>query len=129
VGQDEDSHWWVTLRLYVRITDTDGHPHQKKAIIRRRKKVTNGWWNQEWFARTLAVMQWLGQGGPAITLGSANGRVTVSTTPTSWECPVGIDYEAVERIGDFQGELAELRYREDDDDDDEEIEAEEPTDG
>jgi hypothetical protein len=127
VGQDEESRWWMTMRLYVRITDTDGQPHQKKAIIRRRKKVTKGWWNQEWFARTLAVMQWLGKGGPEIAVGPVNCRVTVSTTPTSWDCPVAIDYQAVERIGDFQEELAELRYVEEDEEED--AESEEPTDG
>jgi hypothetical protein len=118
VGQDEAGAWWVTMRLYVRITDTAGIPHKKKAISRRRKKVTKSWWNKEWFARTLAVMQALASGGVEITVGSGSGRLAVSTRPLGWDCPVAIDYHAVERIGDFQGEMASLRYVDDEPDDD-----------
>lgn len=115
-GRDEAGEWWVTMRIYVRITDVAGKPHEKKAITRRRKKVANGWWNKEWFARTVAVMQAIANGGSEITVGSGNKKVTVSTKPLEWDCPVAIDYAAVERIGDFQEEMAELRYVEDDED-------------
>jgi len=110
VGFDENGKWWVTLRIYVRITDCDGKPHEKKAIIRRRKKVTKSWWNKEWFARTLGVMQALGEGDDQIVVGSGACQLTVSTKPLSWDCPVSIDYRAVELVGDFQEEMSELRY-------------------
>jgi hypothetical protein len=74
VGRDESGAWWVTMRIYVRITDTAGVPHKKKAISRRRKKVTKCWWNKEWFARTLAVMQALASGGEQIVVGSGSSR-------------------------------------------------------
>jgi hypothetical protein len=45
VGRDETGNWWVTTRIYVRITDCEGNPHAKKAITKRRKTVTKGWWN------------------------------------------------------------------------------------
>jgi len=122
VGQDETGAWWVTMRIYVRITDTAGIPHKKKAISRRRKKVTKGWWNKEWFARTLAVMQALASGGADIVVGSGCTRLAVSTRPLGWDCPVAIDYQAVEGIGDFQEEMASLRYVDDEaDEDDEEV--------
>jgi hypothetical protein len=108
------------MRIYVRITDVAGKPHEKRAITRRRKKVANDWWNKEWFARTIAVMQAIANGGSEITVGSGNKKVTVSTKPLAWECPVAIDYAAVERIGDFQEEMAQLRYVENDDEDAEE---------
>ena len=117
VGQDEVGEWWVTMRIYVRIADTEGTPHEKKAIGRRRKNVTKSWWNKEWFARTLAVMQALAEGGDEIRIGSADRRITVSARPLAWDCPVAIDYQAVERIGDFQEEMAQLRYLDEEDDD------------
>jgi hypothetical protein len=120
VGLDEAGAWWVTMRIYVRITDVAGKPHVKRAITRRRKKVANDWWNKEWFARTIAVMQAIANGGSEITVGSGNKKVTVSTKPLAWNCSVAIDYAAVERIGDFQEEMAQLRYVENDDEDDEE---------
>jgi len=123
VGQDEAGDWWVTLRIYVRITDLDGKPYEKKGITRRRKKVANNWWNKEWFSRTLAVMQAIADGKPEITIGTSSEMVAVSVNPLQWDCPVAIDYHAVERIGDFQEEIAALRYM----DDDEELEADEAT--
>ena len=120
VGHDESGVWWATLRLYVRITDCEGTPYSKKAITRRRKQVTRDWWNKEWFARTLAVMQALSSGKPEIEVGSGARRLAVSITPIEWECPVSINWEAVERAGDFQEEMAAMRYLDEDDEEDEE---------
>ena len=119
-GYDEAGSWWVTMRVYVRITDTAGIPHEKKAIIRRRKKVTKGWWNNDWFARTLAVMQAVAGHKAEIVIGSGSGALIVSTQPLGWDCPVAIDHQAVEKIGDFQEELASLRYVDAETDEDEE---------
>jgi hypothetical protein len=130
IGIDDQGEWWVTTRIYVRVTDCEGTPHSKKAIIRRRKKVTRDWWNKEWFARTLAVMQALSEGKPEIEVGSGARRLAVSITPLEWECPVSINWEAVERAGDFQEEMAALRYLDEDEEEDEEAgDGEEASDG
>lgn len=112
LDQDTEGRWWTTMRLYVRITDTNGVPHQKKAISRRRKSVCKRWWNREWFARTLAVMQALARGADEIVIGNSPRSVSVSTRPLQRTSPVAIDCEVLERIGDFQEELAELRFAE-----------------
>ena len=117
VGIDNVRECWITLRIYVRITDLDGEPYEKKGITRRRKKVANSWWNKEWFARTLAIMQALSDGEEYIQVGAGSRRVFVSTDPITWKCPVSIDYEAVERIGDFQEEMSQLRYTDFEDED------------
>jgi hypothetical protein len=119
VGQDESGSWWVTTRLYVRVTDCEGTPHQKKAITRRRKRVTRDWWNKEWFARTLAVMQAISGGKPEIKVGSGKRRLAVSIEPLEWLSPVSINLEAVERAGDFQEEMAATRFFDEEDAEDE----------
>jgi hypothetical protein len=40
----------------------------------------------------------------------------VSTKPLEWACPISIDLDALERVGDFQEEMAALRYAADEDD-------------
>ncbi len=105
---DEAGGWSVTLRLYVRVTNVKGQPHEKKAIIRRRKTVTKSWWNNHFLARTLGMMQALSDGAPEIVIGTGKRGVVVQCRPLAWECPVSIDYEAVERLGDFQSEMAQL---------------------
>lgn len=118
VGQDEAGAWWVTTRIYVRVTDCKGVPFQKKDITRRRKAVTKNWWNKEWFARTLAIMQALSGGASEIKVGSGSRELSVSTTPLEWACPVSIDVKAVERVGDFQEEMSAMRYVEEEGDSD-----------
>lgn len=110
IGTDSSGEWWATLGVYARITDAKGVPWQGKTIGRARKAVGKSWWNKHWLARTLGLIQSLAGGEKVIEIGNGGGRVEVDTTPLSWECPTAIDYEAVERLGDFQEEMAELRY-------------------
>lgn len=118
-GQDESGHWWVTARIYVRVTDRAGVPFAHKDVGRRRKAVTKNWWNKEWFARLLAVMQALSHGTEEIRVGALPRCVSVSTSPLEWACPMSIDVEAVDRVGDFQEEMAALRYADEEGEDDE----------
>jgi hypothetical protein len=116
-GQDEDGTWWLTLRVYVRVTDTGGLPYQLKEIGRRRKAVTKNWWNKEWLARMLGVIQALETSEGIIQVGDDKTALIVSTDPLQWECPVSIDTEAMTRYEDFQREIAAARAIEEDDDD------------
>ena len=108
---DESGALWVTLGIYIRVTDLSGNPYELKDIIRRRKAVTKSWWNKEWLARTIGLMQAL-RSKPEdeeINIGNGKEEVVVGTIPLSWECPVSIDVEAVDRIGDFQEEISSVR--------------------
>ena len=113
VGCDESKDWWVTMRIYVRVTDLNGVPFQKKEITRKRKTVTSGWWNKEWLARTLGIMQTLADDAGNIEIGFGRRQVSVGAAPLEWQCPVSIDVEALDRIGDFQEEMAAMRYTDD----------------
>lgn len=115
-GRDEAGDWWVTMRLYVRVTDLNGVPYQLKEITRRRKAVTKGWWNREWLARVLGVIQALKGPGADIEIGSGRRAVSVSCAPLQWECPIAIDVEAMTRFEDFQKEMAEMRYADEESD-------------
>lgn len=118
VDKDDLGEFWVRTRIYIRVTDLNGNPFKDKEIIRKRKKVTKNWWNKEWLARTLGVMQGIANtdDNKFIEIGSEDKRkVVISTKPLDWECTISIDVEAVDRIGDFQEEMALARYFLDDD--------------
>jgi len=119
VGQDEEGAWWVTARLYVRVTDTAGVLFEAKDINRRRKAVTKGWWNKEWLARLLGLMQALRNAGTDIKVGTDSRSVTISTLPLEWLCPVSIDLNALERIRTFEEEVLDINNRADWDETDE----------
>lgn len=109
---DENLAVWVTVRFYVRLTDDRGEVLSRSMIPSRRKRVTKGWWNRQWLQRTLGVMQLLA--GEAnihgqIVIGKGNQEIRVDVAPLIWECPISIDVEALDRVGDFQAELASAR--------------------
>lgn len=112
VSFDDQKNWWITTRIYVRITDINGVPFEDRYIGPRRKKVTKSWWNKQWSARTLGLMQALcaANGDENIEIGEGKRKVSISATPLLWECPIAIDVEAVDKIGDIHEELAALSY-------------------
>ena len=112
IAVDDDSSVSVRVAFYVRLTDNEGTPLDVKMIPSRRKRVTKNWWNRQWLQRTLGIMQLIaGHTGldGQITVGQGREAVTVDVKPLSWECPVSIDVDALDRVGDFQDELATAR--------------------
>ncbi len=103
----------VLVRFYVRVTDAKGVPFERSKIQSRRKRVVKSWWNRQWLQRTLGVMQFIAGDGAdidgVILIGEGAERVTVKVKPLSWECPVGIDVIALDRIGNFSEEIASAR--------------------
>ncbi len=103
----------VLVRFYVRVTDAKGVPFEGSKIQSRRKRVVRSWWNRQWLQRTLGVMQFIAGDGAdingVIVVGEGTEMVTVKVKPLSWECPVGIDVIALDRIGSFSEEIASAR--------------------
>lgn len=108
-----DGTWNVVLNIYVRVTDVNGKPYELKEITRRRKVVTKGWWNNHFLARMLGIIQALETCAGHIEVGEGKRAVVVDTAPLCWQCPVGLDVEALSRQADLGEELAEYRTRDD----------------
>jgi hypothetical protein len=117
---DLDGTWNVVARIYIRVTTPGGTMFEGKEIGRRRKIVTKSWWNQQWLARLLGVVQALQTSDGCIAVGDAPRTVAMQSKPLSWECPVGLDVLSLSGISDLGEEIAQYRARDDDDDDDEE---------
>lgn len=121
--READGTWTVVLNIYVRVTDANGKPYELKEITRRRKAVTKGWWNNHFLARLLGIIQALETSVGRIEVGEGKRAVVVDTAPMCWQCPVGLDVEALSRQADLGEELAEYRTR----DDEEHVEADAAT--
>lgn len=111
--RDVDGTWNVVLNIYIRCTDAEGKVYEGKEIGRRRKVVTKTWWNKDWLARLLGVVQALQTEPGRIRVGKGNRALTVETAPLSWECPVGLDVQALSGIPDLGEELAGYKSRDD----------------
>lgn len=113
VAVDEQGNVSVLVRIYVRVTDAERKPIETAKIPSRRKRVTKSWWNRQWLQRTIGLMQFIA-GEIAdidgeIVVGEGDSRASIKVKPLNWDCPVSIDAEALDRIGDFGEEIAGAR--------------------
>jgi len=115
---DDDGTWNVVLKIYIRVTTPAGATFEGKEIGRRRKVVSRSWWNQQWLARLLGVVQALQTSKGLIEIGEVGRAVEMQTKPLSWECPVGLDVLALSGMSDLGEEIAQYRTRDDDEDGD-----------
>lgn len=91
VVNDMFDHPVVQLNVRVRISDLGSKPLVKKKRQSRRKHLCHDWWNEEWFVRTLAISQFLGD-GDQIVLGEADEeKFRISTNPYSLKSPISIN--------------------------------------
>lgn len=111
---DRDDSWSVVLQIYIRVTTLEGMPFEGKEIGRRRKLVSKSWWNKEWLARLLGVVQALETSGGRVEIGSGRYAVRMLTQPLTWTCPVALDVLALTGLADIGEEIAEYRAREHD---------------
>lgn len=115
--RDVDGTWNVVVNIYVRCTDGEGKGYEGKEIGRRRKAVTKSWWNKDWLARLLGVVQALQTEPGRVQVGEGNRAMVMDTAPLSWECPVGLDVQALSGMADLGEELAGYRTREGEEED------------
>jgi hypothetical protein len=116
--RDVDGTWNVVLNIYVRCTDLEGKVYERKEMGRRRKAVTKSWWNKDWLARMLAIVQALQTEEGRLRVGEGNRALVMDASPLRWECPVGLDVQALAGIPDLGEELAEFRAGDGADDED-----------
>lgn len=121
--RDPHGVWNVIVGIYVRSTDLDGKVYEKEEINRRRKVVTKSWWNKEWLARLLGVVQALETSEGRVEIGTGTRTLVMSTQPLGWQCPVGLDVLALSGMSDLGQEMASWRTRDDDEDEDDEAPA------
>ena len=80
------------VRLYLHLTTIEGQPFEKKAALRRRKRICRAWWNHHWLARTFAILQFLADGKSSIQIGESIGRLLIiSRYPLTAHIPWGLD--------------------------------------
>lgn len=118
--RDADRTWNVVVNVYIRVTTPEGTVFEGKEIGRRRKIVSKSWWNKEWLARLLGVVQALQTSKGYIEIGEGARAVVMQTSPLSWECPVGLDVLALSGMSDIGQEIAQYRARDEDEDGDDE---------
>lgn len=109
----------IITRIRLRLTDAEGTLLSARTAISRRKKVCKSWWNDEWLARTMGVMQFLAGGSDLITIGdSEDEKIVIDPQPRTWKAPVRLNEAAMgDAIRIRQEEEPHLRDPDSEDDD------------
>lgn len=94
--QLEEASFAVLVRLRVRLTDQRGSVLPARTATSRRKHLCKNWWNDDWFNRTLAVMQFLSNGDRVVIGQTPAETIAVSIVPDQWEVPLQINEMSLE---------------------------------
>ncbi len=112
VQRQAGSSYIVCTRIRVRFTDTQGNLLSSSRVNSRRKHLCKTWWNDDWLARNLAVMQFI-----TSDMASYGGAV-VSSAPHRWTVPLRIDEAALHDADASRDEILSFDLTQDGDDDD-----------
>jgi hypothetical protein len=109
----------IIVRIRLRLTDIEGNLFSGRTANSYRKKICKSWWNEEWLARTMGVMQFLANGNEHIAIGDSDEEsIVIDPQPRTWNIPVRLNEDALaEAIAIRQEEEPHLRAEEDHDDD------------
>lgn len=122
--QTGDSEFRMTIRVHVRITDEQGELAPDRIAFSRRKRLSAGWHNDEWFKRLLAVAQFISGGADAIELKAHEASVlAVDVHPLAYDAPIGINEEELKDFAALRAEAIEAQYGRDEDDESDQEEA------
>ena len=118
--EDAGGGYEVIVRIRLQITDSEGKLFSRRSTNARRKKICKSWWNEEWLARTMGVMQFLADGKDHIAIGNSEAdKIIIHPFPRTWSIPVRLNEDALaEAIAIRVEEEPHLRGEEEDDDDD-----------
>jgi len=114
-----DGGYEIIVRIRLRLTDAQGNLFSGRSANARRKKICKSWWNEEWLARTMGVMQFLANATKTIAIGDADDEtIVIDSQPRTWNAPVRLNEDALaEVIAIRREEEPHLRDEEEDDDD------------
>jgi hypothetical protein len=111
----------IVLRPRIHVTNLKGELFTRRGALARRKDIGGTWWNDDWFLRIQAVMQFLSNGTSIIIGSLPDEQIVLAMHPRTWEVGVSINDAAVR---DAKADRDEIAKREDIEED----EADESTD-
>lgn len=106
----------IILRPRIHVTNLKGDFLTPRGALARRKDIGGTWWNDDWFLRIQAVMQFLSDGSKIVVGSLPDEEVVVAMHPRTWQVAVSINDVAVK---DAKTDRDEITKREIIDDEDE----------
>jgi hypothetical protein len=103
------------VRIRIHLTDQSGAALPSRKINSRRKHLCKSWWNDNWFKRILAVVQFLSENEKIIIGDIPKEQIVLSSHPLSFGVSGGIREAALEMTSYERESLFLMRDDEDED--------------
>lgn len=97
----------IVLRPRIHITNLQGQTLTPRGALSRRKDIGGTWWNDDWFLRIQAVMQFLSDGDKIVVGSLPVEQVVVERLPRTWQVAVSINDAAVRDAKSDRDEIAQ----------------------
>lgn len=107
----------IVLRPRIHVTNLKGELLTPRGALARRKDIGGTWWNDDWFLRIQAVMQFLSNGTSIIVGSLAHEQLVVAMHPRTWQVGVSINDAAVRDAKADRDEIAQREEIEEDESD------------
>lgn len=105
ISQNIIDDFSIIVRVKIHLSDLNGSSLPKSKRLSRRKHLCNGWWNDDWLNRTLAICQFLADGDRIVIGEQQNQQLLIHSTPFSLTAPVSIDANAMKQLKQNRAEL------------------------
>lgn len=109
VSQNLFDDFVILVRIRIRFTDTDGATLLKRTAQSRRKHLCQGWWNNDWLNRILAVCQFLAEDSKITIGGKSEEQIVINAIPLSLQAPEGINEAALDELSYERAALLDER--------------------
>ncbi len=103
------------VRIRIHLTDQSGTALPNRKINSRRKHLCKSWWNDNWFKRILAIVQFLAENEKIIIGDIPKEQIVLSSNPLSFGASGGINETALKMTSYERESLFLMRDDEDED--------------
>jgi hypothetical protein len=106
------------VRIRIHLTDQSGAALPNRKINSRRKHLCKSWWNDNWFKRILAVVQFLAENDQIFIGDIPKEQIVLSSRPLSFSASGGINEAVLEMTSYERESLFLMRGNENEDETD-----------
>lgn len=85
------NEFFAELSINLYLTDISGEKLESRGMHSRHKQIRNGWWNNHYLNRCLAVCEYLSDENKKITIGDEKRKIVLNGELISFQVPNGID--------------------------------------
>lgn len=107
-----EKDFFAELSINLHLTEISGEKLESRSMHSRHKQIRNGWWNNHYLNRCLAVCEYLSDESKKIVIGDEKRKIVLNGELLSFQLPNGIDETKLKGLPDDEKD-DEIEIRDD----------------